>query len=53
MENQVDDLIGEISKTTAKVLRTLVTTLPRELAEELTEYLHELGCQGTLHAFGY
>lgn len=43
VENQVDDLIGEISKTTAKGYRTLVTTLTKRMAEELTEYLHELG----------
>ena len=43
VENQVDDLIGEISKTTTKGYRTLVTTLTKRMAEELTEYLHELG----------
>lgn len=43
VENQVDDLIGEISKVNAKGYRTLVTTLTKRMAEELTEYLHELG----------
>ncbi|WP_370575784.1 excinuclease ABC subunit UvrB [Methanomethylovorans sp.] len=41
--NQVDDLIGEVSKVTAKGYRTLVTTLTKRMAEELTDYLHELG----------
>jgi excinuclease ABC subunit B len=41
--NQVDDLIGEISKVTARGYRTLVTTLTKRMAEELTDYLHELG----------
>lgn len=39
--NQVDDLIGEIKKTTAKGLRVLVTTLTKKMAEDLTEYLLE------------
>ena len=43
VENQVDDLIGEISKMTAKGYRILVTTLTKRMAEELTDYLHELG----------
>lgn len=43
VENQIDDLIGEISKVTAKGYRTLVTTLTKRMAEELTDYLHELG----------
>jgi excinuclease ABC subunit B len=41
--NQVDDLIGEVSKVTVKGYRTLVTTLTKRMAEELTDYLHELG----------
>lgn len=41
--NQVDDLIGEVSKVTEKGYRTLVTTLTKRMAEELTDYLHELG----------
>ncbi|OPY20063.1 MAG: excinuclease ABC subunit B [Methanomethylovorans sp. PtaU1.Bin093] len=43
VENQVDDLIGEVSRVTAKGYRTLVTTLTKRMAEELTDYLHELG----------
>lgn len=40
---QVDDLIGEISQVTLQGFRTLVTTLTKRMAEELTEYLNELG----------
>ncbi|WP_214045669.1 excinuclease ABC subunit UvrB [Methanomethylovorans sp.] len=43
VENQVDDLIGEMVKVTSKGYRTLVTTLTKRMAEELTDYLHELG----------
>lgn len=40
---QVDDLVGEIRKTTEKGGRTLVTTLTKRMAESLTEYLQQLG----------
>jgi excinuclease ABC subunit B len=40
--NQVDDLLDEISKTTAKRNRVLVTTLTKRMAEELTKYLLNL-----------
>ena len=43
VENQVDDLIGEIRKVTEKGFRTLVTTLTKRMSEDLTEYLLELG----------
>ncbi|MEZ5334815.1 MAG: helicase-related protein [Methanolobus sp.] len=43
VENQVDDLIGEIRKVTAEGFRTLVTTLTKRMAEDLTDYLLELG----------
>lgn len=39
---QVDDLIAEIRKTTAKNQRVLVTTLTKRMAEDLTDYLQEL-----------
>lgn len=42
VENQVDDLIAEIRATIAKGQRVLVTTLTKRMAEDLTEYLHEL-----------
>ena len=41
VEDQVDDCINEIRKTTALGYRTLVTTLTKRMAEDLTEYLHE------------
>ncbi|MCQ6962805.1 excinuclease ABC subunit UvrB [Methanolobus chelungpuianus] len=43
VENQVDDLIGELRKVTASGYRTLVTTLTKKMAEDLTDYLTELG----------
>jgi excinuclease ABC subunit B len=39
---QIDDLIGEIRKRTAKGERVLVTTLTKRMAEDLTTYLEEL-----------
>ena len=39
---QVDDLVGEIRKVTAKNERVLVTTLTKRMAESLTDYLKEL-----------
>ena len=43
VEMQVDDLLDEIRKVTADGFRTLVTTLTKRMAEDLTEYLHEQG----------
>ena len=43
VETQVDDLLGEVRKVAAKGFRTLVTTLTKKMAEDLTEYLHEHG----------
>ncbi len=40
---QVDDLLGEIRKRVARNERTLVTTLTKRMAEDLTDYLHEMG----------
>ncbi|WP_136634547.1 excinuclease ABC subunit UvrB [Pseudooceanicola onchidii] len=40
---QVDDLLDEIRKVSAQGYRTLVTTLTKRMAEDLTEYLHEQG----------
>jgi excinuclease ABC subunit B len=39
----VDDLMGEISSRTARNERTLVTTLTKRMAEDLTRHYHELG----------
>ena len=41
--DQVDDLLGEIRETVARGERVLVTTLTKRMAEDLTEYYHELG----------
>ena len=43
VETQVDDLLGEVRDMAAKGLRTLVTTLTKRMAEDLTEYMHEHG----------
>ncbi len=40
---QVDDLLDEVRKVAADGFRTLVTTLTKRMAEDLTEYLHEQG----------
>jgi excinuclease ABC subunit B len=42
-KGQVDDLVGEIRKIVARKERVLVTTLTKRMAEELTQYLQELG----------
>ncbi len=42
-QGQVDDLVGEIRKVVARKERVLVTTLTKRMAEELTQYLNELG----------
>jgi excinuclease ABC subunit B len=44
-EGQVDDLLGEIKDRIDKKERTLVTTLTKRMAEDLTEYLQERGIQ--------
>jgi excinuclease ABC subunit B len=43
VEDQVDDLVNEAKITAKKGYRTLVTTLTKRMAEDLTEYLHEAG----------
>ena len=43
IESQVDDLVHEARETAGKGYRTLVTTLTKRMAEDLTEYLHEAG----------
>ena len=45
--HQIDDLIGEINKRTEKGCRTLVTTLTKRMAEDLTDYLKEVGIKVT------
>lgn len=41
--NQVDDVIDEVKQVTANGYRSLVTTLTKKMAEDLTEYMHEQG----------
>ena len=43
IEDQVDDLMGEIAKVTAKEERVLVTTLTKKMAEDLTAFLQKNG----------
>jgi excinuclease ABC subunit B len=43
VEDQVDDLINEARITARKGYRTLVTTLTKRMAEDLTEFMHEAG----------
>ncbi|MDB2106130.1 excinuclease ABC subunit UvrB [Clostridium paraputrificum] len=47
IKGQIDDLYGEIKKTTEKGFRTLITTLTKRMAEDLTKYLTELGVKTT------
>jgi excinuclease ABC subunit B len=43
IDGQVDDLLAEIRERTARGERTLVTTLTKRMAEDLTEYYRDLG----------
>jgi excinuclease ABC subunit B len=43
VEMQVDDLLDEVRKVALSGYRTLVTTLTKRMAEDLTEYMHEQG----------
>ena len=43
VDMQVDDLLDEVRKVAADGYRTLVTTLTKRMAEDLTEYMHEQG----------
>ena len=43
IEGQIDDLVDEINKRTKKNERVLVTTLTKKMAEDLTDYLKEMG----------
>ena len=42
-QGQIDDLLGEVQRRVAKGERTLVTTLTKRMAEDLSNYLRELG----------
>jgi len=43
VEGQIDDLIGEIRKETEKNNKVLVTTLTKRMAEDLTDYMKDVG----------
>ncbi len=43
MEGQIDDLIGEVNKETASGHKVLITTLTKRMAEDLTDYMREIG----------
>jgi excinuclease ABC subunit B len=43
VEGQIDDLIAEIKKETADGHKVLITTLTKRMAEDLTDYMQELG----------
>lgn len=43
IEGQIDDLIGEVNKEVEKHNKILVTTLTKKMAEDLTEYMREVG----------
>ena len=47
VQGQIDDLYGEIQDRISKGYRTLVTTLTKRMAEDLTKYLKELGVKAT------
>lgn len=50
-EHQIDDLLTEIRKVSARGERTLVTTLTKRMAEDLTDYFKEVGIKVTyLHS---
>ena len=51
VKGQIDDLISEINRETKKKNKVLVTTLTKKMAEDLTEYLKEVGIRvNYLHA---
>ena len=43
VEGQIDDLIGEVNKEVARGNKILVTTLTKRMAEDLTDYMREVG----------
>jgi len=43
VEGQIDDLVGEVNKEVANGHKILITTLTKRMAEDLTDYMRELG----------
>ena len=53
MEGQIDDLVGEVNKEVENHHKILITTLTKRMAEELTDYMRDLGIRGKISTFGY
>ena len=53
VEGQIDDLVGEVNKETAKGNKVLITTLTKRMAEDLTDYMREIGHPGEIPPFRY
>ena len=49
VEGQIDDLIGEVNKEISKKNKVLFTTLTKRMAEDLTEYMREVGIRVKYH----
>ena len=43
IEGQIDDLVGEVNKEISKKHKVLITTLTKRMAEDLTEYMKDVG----------
>ena len=43
MEGQIDDLISSVNQEVEKGFKVLVTTLTKRMAEDLTDYMREVG----------
>lgn len=43
VEGQIDDLVGEVNKETALKNKVMITTLTKRMAEDLTDYMRDLG----------
>ena len=43
VEGQIDDLVGEVNREISKKNKVLITTLTKRMAEDLTDYMRELG----------
>lgn len=43
VQGQIDDLVSEVNKETAKKNKVMITTLTKRMAEDLTDYMRELG----------
>ncbi len=43
VEGQIDDLVSEVNKEVAKKNKVLITTLTKRMAEDLTDYMREVG----------